>query len=95
MLFMADVDLVGRCSSYRVTVNDGGSRQEIHFMATDESMVRRRIEELGCGVPTRIDRVSSTELRGDPLYSKAQQWALSHNRMGEPQGDCYFTSKLR
>jgi len=91
---MADLDLVGRCSSFLVTVHDGVSRQEIRCFATDEYMARRTVEELGYK-PTRIDRVSSTELRGDPLYSKAQQWALSHNRMGEPQGDCYFTSKLR
>lgn len=91
---MADADLVGRCSSYRITVNDGGSRQEIHCLATDEQMVRRRIEELGY-IPTHIDRVSSAELRGDPLYSKAQEWALYHERMGEPQVDCYLTSKIR
>lgn len=86
--------LVGRCSSFRVTVNDGGSRQEIHCFATDEQTVMIRMQELGL-IATGIERVSSQEFQGDSQYLRGFGWALNHEKRGEPQGDCYFTSPIR
>jgi hypothetical protein len=90
---MADLDmLVGRCSAFRVTVNDGVSRQEIHCLATDEKTVTTRMKQLGY-VATRIDRVEVREFLGDSSYERGMMWALNHYKVGIPQEDCYFTRK--
>lgn len=83
--------MVGLCSAFRVTVNDGGSREEIHCLATDEGSLRRRMEELGY-MSTSIERVPPQEFLGDSSYAHAEMWALHHRKIGEPQVDCYPTS---
>ncbi len=89
---MADLDmLVGLCSSYRVTINDGGSRREIHCLATDEGSVRQRMEEMGYTM-TGIERVPTREFQKDPLYGRAEMWALGHEKVGVAQVDVYPTS---